>query len=158
MAPLRFALFVALVLGLASAVATRHRAVHGADFFSGRHLDVTFAAPPSLRGAPLSERHFAWPLSQGSGSLAVTWQTVAQGPQSAVTAVRVEPGADLVDGVEATVRVTGYDTVTVDDSGRAQPVGNAVLECVETAADGLHRHRLELRGDGVARPETLRRD
>jgi tetratricopeptide (TPR) repeat protein len=66
-----------------------------------------------------------------------------------VTAVRVAPGRDVLDGVEASVRVIDYDTVTVGADGVAAPVGHVTLECVERAGDGEHPHRLELRADGT---------
>lgn len=149
--PAAFAAFVVGVLGAASVVAGRHRALHGADFVTGLHLDVTFAPPAHLRAvAPRAATHaVAWPLTQGSGSLAVRLSTAAwPSRERHVTAVRVAPGADLLDGVEATVRVTGYDTVTVGADGAAAPIGHVTLECVERAADGVRTHRIELRGDG----------
>ncbi len=148
LAPVLFFTCVALVIGVASAVATRHRALRGADFFTGRYVDARFAAPPSLVGAPAVVHDFAWPLRQGSGSLRVRFETTARaGSGAVVSAVRVERGADLLDGLEATVRVTGYDTRAVIDGVEA-PWGRVSLECVERASDGEATHRVELRGDG----------
>lgn len=148
LAPVLFFAAVALVIGTASTVATRHRALHGADFFTGRYIDARFTPPPALVGAPVEAHTFAWPLRQGSGSLRVRFETVARvGSGAAVSAVRVEPGADLLDGLEATVQITGYDARAVID-GVAVPWGRVSLECVERAADGEETHRIELRGDG----------
>ncbi len=155
--PAVFFAFVAAVVSGASAVASRHRALHGADLVTGLYVDARFAPPPSLAGARTVSHDATWPLAPGSGSLRVRFETVSRGRASAVTAARVEPGARVLDGVEARVRVTGYETSATADDGRAIPVGRVALECVERAADGEHVHRIELRGDGTtADPDAVR--
>jgi hypothetical protein len=145
-----FAGFVLAVVGAASAVGGRYRALHGADFFTGVYLDARFAPPPRLRGAvTLAAHSLRWPLAPGSGGLDVRFESRRVGRSRFVTAVRVAPGSDVLDGVDATVRVIDYDTVTLDADGRAAAVGHVTLECLERAGDGEHPHRLELRGDGT---------
>ncbi len=148
LAPVLFMVAVGSVIAVASSVASRHRSLHGADFFTGLYVDARFAPPPSLVGATSRRHTTSWPLAPGSGSLRVRFEGAARGAASAVTAVRVEPAADLIDGVEARVHVTGYDTSIVVE-GALRPRGRVALECVERAADGEHTHRIELYGDGV---------
>ena len=147
LAPVLFVVAVAAVITVASSVASRHRSLHGADFFTGRYVDARFAPPASLVGVTPREHTTSWPLAPGSGSLRVRFEGVARGAASSVTSVRVEPGRDLIDGVEARVQVTGYDSSIVF-AGALRPRGRVVIECVERAADGEHTHRLELYGDG----------
>lgn len=145
-----FAAFVLSVVGVAWAVGARHRALHGADFVSGLLLDARFPPPAHLRGAGQGSTHtMRWPLAPGSGALEVRFEALRLDRARLVTAVRVAPGRDVLDGVEASVRVIDYDTVTVGADGVAAPVGHVTLECVERAGDGEHPHRLELRADGT---------
>lgn len=147
LAPAVFFACLAAVIAAASSVVSRHRALHGAEFFTGRHLDARFPPPPSLARERPTTHTARWALASGSGSLRVTFETVSRERASAVTAARVEPGADVIDGVEATVRVTGYDTTIVVD-GVERPRGRLSLECVERAGDGTRTHHLDLYGDG----------
>lgn len=146
-----FVAFVLSVLGTAWGIGSRHRSLHGADFFTTVYLDARFPPPTHLRGAGADAVHtLRWPLAPGSGSLRVSFETrrLAAGPRL-VTAVRVAPGGDVVDGVEAAVRVTDYDTTTVGADGAMAAVGHVTLDCMERAGDGEHPHRVELRGDGT---------
>lgn len=145
-----FAAFVLAVLGGAMGVGARHRAVRGADFFTGRYLDVRFTPPDgSARGGSSTVHEVPWPLAQGSGALRVRFEvTRTSASARLITAVRVEPSPSVIDGVEATVRVTGYDRSAVGVDGVERPVGRVTLECIERAPDGTHPHRIELRGDG----------
>jgi hypothetical protein len=147
LAPVVFFACFAAVIAVASSVVSRHRALHGADFFTGRHLDARFSPPPSLARERPSTHTARWALASGSGALRVTFETVSRERASAVIAARVEPGPDVIDGVEATVRVTGYDTSIVVE-GVARPRGRLSLECVERAGDGTRIHHLDLFGDG----------
>lgn len=145
-----FVAFVAAVVGGAWAVGARHRSLHGADFFTGVYVDARFPPPAHLRAAGTDGAHtLRWPLAPGSGALEVRFETRRTPRARLVTAVRVAPGRDVLDGVEASVRVTDYDTVTVGPDGAAAPVGHVTLECIERAGDGEHPHRVELRGDGT---------
>lgn len=156
LAPVVFFACVAAVVAGASSVVSRHRALHGADFVTGRYVDARFPPPVSLSRERPSTHTVDWPLTTGSGSLRVRFETVSRGAASAVTSMRVEPGADLIDGVEASVSVTGYDTSLVVD-GVARPRGRVSLECVERAGDGVRTHHLEVFGDGLSRdPDAAR--
>jgi hypothetical protein len=149
-AVLAFGAFVLSVAGGAWVVGARHRALHGADFFTGDLLDARFPPPTHLRGAGTDTVHaMRWPLAPGSGALDVRFETRHLPRARLVTAVRVTPGQDVLDGVEASVRVIDYDTTTVGTNGEAVPVGHVTLECIERAGDGEHTHRVELRGDGT---------
>jgi hypothetical protein len=146
-----FIAFVVSVVGVAWWVGSRHRSLHGADFFTALHLDARFPPPTHLRGSGADATHtLRWPLAAGSGSLHVRFETrrLAAGTRL-VTAVRVAPGSDVVDGVEATVRVTDYDTTTVGADGAMASIGHVTLDCVERAGDGEHPHRVVLRGDAT---------
>ncbi len=147
LAPVVFFACVAAVVAGASSVVSRHSALHGADFFSGRYVDARFPPPPSLARERPASHVVGWPLAAGSGSLRIRFETVSRGAASAVTSARVEPGPDLIDGVEARVTVTGYDTSVVVD-GVPRPRGRVSLECVERAGDGERTHRIEVFGDG----------
>lgn len=146
-----FAAFVLTVLGVAMGVGARHRAVHGADFFTGHHVDVHFAPPETLRGGAVTVHEAPWPLAQGSGALTVRFE-VTRYPthEQIITAVRVDASPSVIEGVEVSVRVTGYERSAVGADGVERPIGRVTLEGVERAPDGEHPHRIELRGDGTA--------
>jgi hypothetical protein len=150
--PAVFLLAVSTVIAIAFTVGQRHRSVHGADFFTGYHLDTHLRAPSSVVGNPVGHR-LHWALTQGSGSLNVQFETVRVRGGSSVVSARVQPGGDLVDGVEAHVHITGYEP---GGETTSTPIGTLTLQCEERAGDGVRTHVLELRGDGhwsVVNPE-----
>jgi hypothetical protein len=142
--PVVFLFVVSAVIATAFAVGQRHRSVHGADFFTGYHLDAHLRAPASAMGNPALHR-FHWALTQGSGSLHVQFETIRVRGGSSVVSARVQSGSDLVDGVEAHVRITGYEP---GGESTSVPMGTLTLECEERAGDGVRTHVVELRGDG----------
>jgi hypothetical protein len=153
--PALFVAFVVAVLSAAYAAVGRDHALHGADFVTGLYLDLSFRAPHNAE-APVVHA-IAWPLSQGSGSLQVRFETRRAGAASVVTSVRVAPWPHTGDSVDASVRLTGYDSSIELPSGERVALARATLECTERAADGEHSYTLELLGDGTWRASDLLR-
>jgi hypothetical protein len=143
-----FVLFVTAVLGAAFVAVRWHEGLHGAAW-DGTYVRADFVLPLAWGEPSRTEGVAAQvPLAPGDGSVRVRavigWFS---GGRRAITRVVVDRGPFLAPGVTVEARVSDWAARTDEDDR----LGRASVEVVETAADGAHTFRIELRGDGTAR-------